>query len=214
MVLLGQSGAGKTTLLGLLLGHVQPSAGSVEVLGAEPTTLSGRKLREHRSRIGSIGQHLDMALPLRVVHNVNAGRLGRWSSARAALSLLVPSGRDEVGEALATVGLADRIDDRTDSLSGGERQRVAFARLVLHRPELALADEPTSSVDPDLADTLFAVLCERGRPWTLVASVHDPSLGLRHCDRAVGLRAGEIVFDRRADEVEQGDLTALYGRRK
>ncbi|MEZ5279341.1 MAG: ATP-binding cassette domain-containing protein [Acidimicrobiales bacterium] len=212
VALLGQSGAGKTSLLGLLSGLVGPTSGELTVLGADPTSLRGRRLREHRARIGSVGQHLDMALPLRVIHNVNAGRLGTWSAGRAAWSLVRPSGRGEVLEALEQVGLANRIDDRTDSLSGGERQRVAFARLLVHRPDLALADEPTSSVDPDLADSLMGMLCAPDKPWTVVASMHDPDLALRHAGRIVGLKEGVVVFDRPTAQVSRTDIAGLYER--
>ena len=208
--LLGASGAGKSTALAVLAGLVRPSAGSVEVLGDVPTELRGRRLRAHRARIGTVGQHLDMALSLRVVHNVNAGLLGSWSTPRALWSLVSARHREEAIVALGAVGLADRLLDRTDSLSGGERQRVAVARLLIQRPELVLADEPTSSVDPRLADQVMELLCPTGAPWTSVVCMHDPELARRHADRLVGLRAGRIVFDAAPDQVSAQDLIDLY----
>jgi phosphonate transport system ATP-binding protein len=151
-----------------------------------------------------------MALSLRVVHNVNAGLLGSWSTPRALWSLVSARHREEAIVALGAVGLADRLLDRTDSLSGGERQRVAVARLLIQRPELVLADEPTSSVDPRLADQVMELLCPTGAPWTSVVCMHDPELARRHADRLVGLRAGRIVFDAAPDQVSAQDLIDLY----
>lgn len=213
VALVGASGAGKTTLLAVLSGLVQPSAGSVSVLGLDPGRINGRALRAHRSRLGVVSQHLDMALPLRVIHNVNAGRLGRWSTASSLWSLLRPAGRVEATQVLDRVGLADRLLTTTDTLSGGERQRVAVARVLRQQPDLVLADEPTSSVDPRLADEVMGLLCgSTNTPsgWTTVVSVHEPALARRHADRMVGLRGGRIVFDRSPNHVSDADLVDLY----
>ncbi|MEL7155266.1 MAG: ATP-binding cassette domain-containing protein [Actinomycetota bacterium] len=214
VALVGASGAGKSTLLGLLTGLVPPSSGRVDVLGRRLGELRGRHLRAHRARIGSVSQQLDLALPLRVVHNVNAGRLGRWSTAAALASLARPTGRSEVVAVLDAVGLADRVDARTDELSGGERQRVAVARVLRQRPELVLADEPTASIDPRLADQVMELLCgpRNQAPWTTIVSVHDPALARRHADRLVGMAGGRIVFDRPPDHVNDEELAALYRR--
>lgn len=213
VALVGPSGAGKTTLLAVLSGLVQPLAGSVSVLGVDPSELSGRSLRAHRSRLGIVTQHLDMALPLRVIHNVNAGRLGRWSTASSLWSLLRPAGRAQATEVLDRVGLADRLLSSTDTLSGGERQRVAVARVLRQQPDLVLADEPTSSVDPRLADDVMGLLCgavDVPSGWTTVVSVHEPDLARHHADRMVGLRSGRIVFDRKPADVSADDLADLY----
>lgn len=208
--LLGASGAGKTTALAVLSGLVAASEGTIEVLGSDPAALRGRNLRAHRARVGTVGQHLDMALSLRVVHNVNAGLLGSWSTRRSLWSLLSARCREEALAALEAVGLADRLLDRTDSLSGGERQRVAVARLLVQQPDLVLADEPTSSVDPRLADHVMELLCPADAPWTSVVCMHDPELARRHADRLVGLRAGRVVFDAAPDDVSGHDLVELY----
>ncbi len=223
VALLGASGAGKSSLLDVAAGLVTPTSGSVEVLGDRPGELRGRALRAHRTRVGSVRQSLDLALPLRVIHNVNAGRLGTWSTSASLWSLIRPSGRAEALTALDAVGLADRLWSRTDELSGGERQRVAVARVLRQGAELVLADEPTSSVDPQLADLVMRALCgtsdgrtgevadERldGLP-TVIAAVHDPALARRHFDRIVGLRGGQVSFDLAAPEVDDSLLDELY----
>ncbi|MCA0143885.1 phosphonate ABC transporter ATP-binding protein [Blastococcus sp. LR1] len=213
VAVVGASGAGKSTLLGVLDGSVTPTAGVVEVHGADPAALRGRELRRLRARTGTVRQHLDLPGQLRVVHNVNAGRLASWSAARAAWSLLRPVGTAEVRAALERVGLGDRLHDRTDRLSGGQRQRVAVARLLLQRPELVLADEPASALDPALADVVLGLLgrlaTEQG--GALVTALHDPALALRHCDRVVGLEDGRVVLDAPAATLTVASLEGFYG---
>ncbi len=216
VAVVGASGAGKTTLLRVANGGVAPTRGAVRVLGAAPGELRGAARRRLLSRVGTVHQHLELVRSLRVVHNVNAGRLGNWSTGRAAWSLLRPQGVDDVVAALAQVGLADRVFDRTDRLSGGQQQRVALARLLVQRPELVLADEPASALDPALADTameLLAGLVVDGR-GALVACLHDPALALRHCDRVVGLDAGRLVLDAPAASLRLIDLEGFFGVRR
>ena len=208
--MVGASGAGKSTLLAVANGSVPATAGRVEVLGADPATLGGRELRQLRARVGTVHQHLELVGQLRVVHNVNAGRLSAWPAWRAAWSLLRPQGLPEVLAALAQVELADRVYERTDRLSGGQRQRVAVARVLVQRPELVLADEPASALDPVLAERTMALLAGTGR--ALVASLHDPALALRHCTRVVGLAAGRVVLDSPTAALTPADLAAFYDR--
>ncbi len=213
VALVGASGAGKTTLLNVLNGSVMATAGSVRVLGKDPAALRGRALRRLRARIGTVHQHLELVGPLRVVHNVNTGRLAQWSPARAAWSLLRPQGVDEVVAALGRVGMADRTFERTDRLSGGQQQRVALARLLVQHPELVLADEPASALDPALADQALNLLCELAsdRGGALLASLHDPAMALRHCDRVVGLVHGRVELDARAAPLSLAELERFYG---
>lgn len=210
LALVGQSGAGKSTLLSLLGGLVGPTEGRVRVLGTDLGR--GRPRRAHRARIGIVSQQLHLPGALRVIHNVNAGRLGRRSTAAALWSLVRPDGVDEARAVLAEVGLGDVTQARTGTLSGGEQQRVAVARVLRQRPDLVLADEPVSAVDPRLSDDVAAVLCAPAAPWTTVISLHDPDLARRHATRMVGLREGRVVFDRPPASVGDDDLRALYDR--
>lgn len=211
VALIGPSGSGKSSLLGVIATMVTPSTGGRSVLGADPAALRGRARRRHQADVGLVSQGLDLVGPLRVVHNVNAGRLGRWNTLASLWSLVRPSQRHCVERALDAVGLADRIDDTTDALSGGERQRVAVARVLVQQPALVVADEPVSSVDPRLSHDVLALLCEQGR-WTCVVSLHQPELAVAHCDRIIGLRDGAVAFDRPAAEVTDDEIRALYRR--
>ena len=213
VAVVGPSGAGKSTLLGLANGSVLPTAGAVQVLGSAPSSLRGRALRQLRARVGTVHQQLELVDQLRVVHNVNAGRLSSWSAGRAMWSLVRPQGLPEVLDALTQVELADRVFERTDRLSGGQRQRVAVARLLVQRPELVLADEPASALDPALADRTLGLLAglATDRGGALIASLHDPALALRHCDRVVGLADGRVILDSPAAALSLAELERFYG---
>jgi len=212
VALVGSSGAGKSTMLGVIAGLISPTEGAVEVLGHDLAGLGGRRLREHRRRVAMVSQQLDLVLSLMTIHNVNAGYLGQWSSARALASLIHPRGRAEAAAALTQVGLEDRIFSRTDNLSGGERQRVAVARVLRQGPDLVLADEPTSSVDPRLSDEVMGLLCRppTDKPWTSIVSVHDPDLARKHAGRIIGLRHGRVALDTSSGDVSDEDLAKLY----
>jgi phosphonate transport system ATP-binding protein len=212
VAVLGPSGAGKSTLLGVLAGVVRPTSGRVRVLGGDLGTLRPAELRRMRSRIGAVHQQLHLVGPLRVVHNVNAGRLGRWSGLRALCSLARPQGLAEARAALHLVGLADRLHDRTDTLSGGQQQRVALARLIAQAPDLILADEPVSALDPALAEEVMELLATvlTGHGRTLVAGLHDAASARRWCDRVIGLAGGAVVFDLPSGQVTPDRTAALY----
>ncbi len=186
-----------------------PTSGTVRVLGCDPA----RDRRSLRGRVGTVHQSLELVGRLRVVHDVNAGRLAQWSAARAAWSLVRPQGLAEVLAALEQVGLADRAFERTERLSGGQRQRVAIARLLVQQPDLVLADEPASALDPVLADRALTLLGEPAlaRGGALVAALHDPGLVRRHCDRVVGLAEGRVVLDRPVAALSATDLAEFYG---
>lgn len=212
VALVGPSGAGKTTVLNLCNATIAPTIGSVSVLGHDLEAASPTELRALRRRIGTVYQQLHLVGPLRVVHNVNAGRLGSWTTARALRSLVRPVEAAAARQALAQVGIADKIHERTDRLSGGEQQRVALARVLVQRPALILADEPVASLDPARAEEVMDLLgsvVEEGT-GTLLVSLHDFDLARRRCDRVVGLRSGRILFDLPAGEVTDDAGTDLY----
>ena len=212
VAIIGPSGAGKTTLLRIAAAALRPGEGRVESLAVNPWQVAPRALQRLRARIGTIHQSPPIPPRLRVVTAVLAGRLGAWSTWRALLSLAYPSDIVGAREALARLDLADRLFDRCDRLSGGELQRVGIARVLYQQPDLLLADEPVSALDPSLSDMAVGQLvaqAERGGA-TLVASLHAVDLALKWFPRIVGLRAGELVFDRPANEVSATMLHELY----
>lgn len=212
VALAGPSGAGKTTLLRLMGGGLAPTSGRIRIFGRDPTRVSLRELRQLQRRIGTVHQGFHLVDNLRVVHNVNAGNLGRWSLARALLSLARPRELERTTRLLRRVGIADKRFERTGSLSGGEQQRVALARVLAQDPEVILADEPIASLDREnsreVMDLLADLSREEGR--TLVVSLHEVEYALSHCERVVGVRGGRIAFDAPAGEVTGEMVDRLY----
>ncbi len=211
--MVGPSGAGKTTIIGLANGTVLPTSGRVEVAGIDSTLLDRRQNRHVRQRVATVHQDFALVSSLRVIHNVASGRLGQWSTFRAIKSLIRPPHREEVYAVLEQVGIAEKLWERTDSLSGGQMQRVAIARALFQDPDLLLADEPVSSLDPARSKAVLDVLVQvtvdkPGR--SLVASLHDAPLAKSYFDRIVGISNGKIVFDLPASEVSSDRLDALY----
>ncbi len=211
VAVLGPSGAGKSTLLALLNGSLQPSEGSVRLFGVAPTELSTYSRRRLQRRVGTVSQGLDLIEQVRVLHNVNAGRLAEWGTTRSLVSLVWPRPDQRALVALETVGLGWAVHERTERLSGGERQRVAIARLLIQRPDLVLADEPVASLDPHRAAEVLGLL---GRvtdsSGTVVVTLHQPRLARDHCTRAIGLREGRLVFDIPIPELAGDRLDELY----
>jgi phosphonate transport system ATP-binding protein len=111
------------------------------------------------------------------------------------------------------VGLAEKAGTRADELSGGQQQRVAIARVLVQDPEVVLADEPFSSLDPGLRAQLAELLFDVAKGRTLIAALHDVALALEHFPRLVGLRAGRVVFDLRTEELRPEMIDDLYGKK-
>jgi phosphonate transport system ATP-binding protein len=212
VAVIGPSGAGKTSLLRLAGAALRPTSGGVQTLGQNPWLLRASALRRLRARVGLVHQAPPIPPRLRVVTAVLAGRLGVWPLWRAVASLALPCDVAGVRAVLAPLGLAERIFERCDRLSGGQLQRVGLARVLYQAPELLLADEPVSALDPTLADQALAQLVAQAqaRGATLLASLHAVDLALKWFPRVVGLRAGEVVFDAPNTYVTPAMLKALY----
>ncbi|MCH2222194.1 MAG: phosphonate ABC transporter ATP-binding protein [Dechloromonas sp.] len=214
IALIGPSGAGKTSLLSVIGTALAPTAGQGTVLDAP---LAGRTLRESdlkhlRARIGTVHQAPPIPGRQRTVTAVLAGRLGQWPAWKSLASLLYPMDAPGAKAALERVDLADKLFCRCDQLSGGQLQRVGIARVLYQQPDLILADEPVSALDPALAQATIRLLVAdaEARGATLIASLHAVDLALGNFQRIVGVKAGRIAFDLPSERVSDALLRELY----
>jgi len=212
VALVGSSGAGKSTLIGLLNGTLLPSQGEVWVLGRNLAHLRPKLLRQVQRQIGTVYQQFHLVDNLRVIHNVNAGHLGYWSFLKAAVSLVWPMDIETAAQALAQVGIPEKLYERTDRLSGGQQQRVAIARVLVQNPTAILADEPISSLDPERSREIMDLLrhLSKDSGKTLVTSLHAIEFARSHYQRIIGLRQGHILFDTPAKALSPSMIEALY----
>lgn len=212
VALIGPSGAGKTTLFRMLNCTLRPTSGRIWIGGDEAVGLYGRRLREVRRRIGTVYQQHNLVPRLKVIHNVLSGKLGRWSLMGSLASLVRPAELDLAYRALTDVGIGEKLFSRTDELSGGQQQRVAIARVLVQDPDVVLADEPVSSVDPSLATTIVKLLVdisERTKK-TLLVNLHSTELALGFFPRIVGIKNGRPLFDAPPERVTPELLQELY----
>ena len=212
LAVIGPSGAGKTSLLRIVSAALRPTEGQVELLGSHPWALGAGELKRLRAHIGVVHQTPPIPPRLRVVTAVLAGQLGQWGAWKGLRSLLYPTDIAGAREVLARLELADRLFDRCDRLSGGQLQRVGIARVLYQRPQLLLADEPVSALDPTLADAAVGQLVAQSEASgaTLLASLHAVDLALKWFPRLVGMRSGEVMFDLPATAVDRRLLQELY----
>ena len=216
VALIGANGAGKSTLLHCCTRLIEPSSGSVEVLGQAITTLPHRRLRAVRAQIGFVFQRHNLVGRLSVLTNVVHGAQGRLPVFRAVaawFNALAPAQlRAEAMHCLDLVGLADFASHRADQLSGGQSQRVAIARALMQRPALLLADEPAASLDPGAGDEVMALFHDltARRGITRVFTSHNLHHARAYADRIIALADGAIVIDRPAAQLAEADLRGLY----
>ena len=212
-IVIGPSGAGKSTLLRCINRLVEPTSGRILFKGTDLVALHGQTLRECRRRIGMVFQEFNLVERLSVIENLLSGRLGYVSAWRAWLRKFPEGDIARAFELLDQLGLSEFAAKRADALSGGQRQRVGIGRALMQEPELLLADEPTSSLDPktsvEIMETMASLARQRHIP--VIVNMHDVNLAKRFADRVVGMTDGRVVFDGKADDLATEELSAIYG---
>ena len=212
-VIIGPSGTGKSTLLRCINRLVTPSHGSILFHGVDLATLSGRALREARRSIGMVHQEYNLVERLSVMENVLCGRLGYMPAWRAWLRRYEPQDIARAFDLLDAVGLGDFATRRADQLSGGQRQRVGIARALMQEPQLILADEPTSSLDPKTSVEVMEIMVRlaSARDIPVLINIHNVELAKRFATRIIGMTRGEVVFDGTPQELMDHHLADIYG---
>jgi ABC-type lipoprotein export system ATPase subunit len=201
VALLGKSGSGKSTLLNLIAGLDRPTAGRICVSGRLLSKLSPAAIADYRREcVGMIFQAYNLVPWRTALQNVQLPMV----FARRAKGERETAAR----EALAAVGLAERMEHRPSELSGGEQQRVAIARALMNGPELLLADEPTGNLDSSTAEEIIELLSRfteisptaKSQTATILVT-HDEELARRFATRVVHLQDGRLDRDSGADGV-------------
>lgn len=187
MVIIGGSGTGKSVMIKCILGLIRPESGSIKVDGVEVTGLKGRALADHQARFGMLFQGGALFDSLPVWRNVSFALSGSAANRRAAAI-----------DNLARVGLgADVADLRPSELSGGMQKRVALARAIAVRPEILFFDEPTTGLDPIMADVINDLIrtLVTDLKITALTITHDMSSVRKIADRVAMLYQGRIIWE-------------------
>jgi phosphonate transport system ATP-binding protein len=211
--IIGPSGTGKSTLIRCINRLVEPTAGEILFQGVDLAKLKGAELRAARRKIGMVFQEYNLVERLTVMENVLTGRLGYMSAFHAWLRKFTPEDIEEAFNLLDAVGLASFANQRADALSGGQRQRVGIARAVMQHPEILLADEPTSSLDPKTSVEIMELMANLAgkRNIPVIVNIHNVDLAKRYCQRMIGMTGGKVVFDGTPAELTDANLQAIYG---
>lgn len=219
IVIIGRSGCGKSVLLKLIMGLLKPDSGKILVNGDDVTALNDKELRELRQKFGMLFQASALFDSMTVDENVGLGL-------REHTKLLEDEVKQRVQEKLKMVGLSRVEEKKPAELSGGMKKRVGLARAIAMDPEYVLYDEPTTGLDPIMADVIndLIISLRNTLSITSIAVTHDIVSAYKIADRVAMLYEGKIIFVGTPQEVKntndptvkqfiegsaQGPITAL-----
>jgi phosphonate transport system ATP-binding protein len=213
IVIIGSSGSGKSTLLKSINRLIEPSSGKIFIKGKEILNCSKKDIYKIRGKIGMIFQEFNLIERESVLKNVLDGRLSFNSSFNTILGRFSRKDYSLSRENIERVGLKDLENETVANLSGGQKQRVAIARTLSQKPEIILADEPVSSLDPKLMkevmDLLKAICVEKG--ITLITNLHFLEFAKTYGSRIIGMKEGQIVFDGKPEDLTKIQINSIYG---
>ncbi len=198
-VIIGQSGGGKSVLLKHMIGLIRPDKGKVEVDGQDITALSERQLNEIRKRFGMLFQEAALFDSMTVGQNVAFPLVEHTKLPRSRI-------REVVNEKLAHVGLRGVEDKMPSELSGGMKKRVGLARAIALEPEIILFDEPTTGLDPIMADAIDQLIVDIQSRLnvTCVVISHDIGGTFKIAHKIAMLYQGKIIEYGTPEEIKNG----------
>jgi phospholipid/cholesterol/gamma-HCH transport system ATP-binding protein len=188
MVVIGGSGVGKSVLIKCIIGLVRPDSGSIRVDGQAITSLNEKSLNEIRKKFGMLFQAGALFDSLSVWENVGFGLKQHTSLGNEEIKAIAV-------DKLRLVGLRHVEDLMPSELSGGMRKRVSLARAIAMEPEILLYDEPTTGLDPIMADVINDLIVQMRKKLevTSIAITHDMVSAYKIADRIAMLYQGEII---------------------
>lgn len=189
VALLGKSGSGKTTLL--------------------------KRMYELQNKNSSyIPQELGLVNNLSVFHNVYISQLDNNSLFYNIRNLIKPNNneKNQILNILEQIDLTEKIFEKSSNLSGGQKQRVAVARALYEKKNILLADEPISALDEHLSSKVIDKLLRSFE--TVICTLHNVDLALENFERVIGLKNGNLIVDKKCEEITKEDRKALYDATK
>jgi len=200
IVIIGQSGCGKSVLLKTVVRLLEPDRGEIEIEDISLRNISKHELYEIRKKIGMVFQGSALFDSLNVWENVGLGLIEHSKMNRAEI-------RKIAREKLKLVGLINVGDKYPAELSGGMKKRVAIARAIAMDPKFVFYDEPTTGLDPIIADRINDLIIELQKKLkiTTVAVTHDMISAYKIANRIAMLYNGRIIFDGTPNEVQNTD---------
>ncbi len=199
-VIIGRSGCGKSVLLKHIIGLLRPDKGDVVVDGLALSRLKRREMYRVRRKIGMLFQNSALFDSMTVEENIALGVREHRMFPEAEI-------RDRVAELLEMVGLPGIQHMYPAELSGGMRKRVALARALMMQPEYVLYDEPTTGLDPIMADSINELMIRINEAMgvTSVVVTHDMASAYKVGDKMSMLEEGKVIFTGTPEEIQAGD---------
>ena len=199
-VIIGRSGCGKSVLLKHIIGLLKPDAGDIFIDGQNITTFSKGDLFQLRKRFGMLFQGSALFDSMSVGENVGLGLREHTHLAEDEIA-------EKVRHRLKEVGLPGIEDKRVAELSGGMKKRVGLARALAMDPDFILFDEPTTGLDPIMADTINELICDLNKKTseTIIVVTHDIVSAYKIADHIAMLYEGEIIFKGTPAETKNTD---------
>ncbi|WP_308909984.1 ABC transporter ATP-binding protein [Pseudokordiimonas caeni] len=199
LVVIGGSGTGKSVMLKSVLGLIKPDAGEIMIDGENVLTMSRSERREVLTRFGMLFQGAALFDSLPVWENVAFGLIqGKGMDRKEAQDIAI--------EKLRRVGLSPDVGNLSPSeLSGGMQKRVGLARAIAAEPEIIFFDEPTTGLDPIMADVIndLIVECVKDLGATTISITHDMASARKIADRIAMIYHGEIIWEGTRDEIDR-----------
>ncbi|MCR9256186.1 MAG: phosphonate ABC transporter ATP-binding protein [Alphaproteobacteria bacterium] len=211
--IIGRSGAGKSTFLRVLNRMTDASEGEAILEGVDVLKLKGRNKLAWQKDCAMIFQQFNLVPRLDVLTNVILGRLNNQSTLRSCLKFFTKEERYQALSLLDRFGVSESALQRAETLSGGQQQRVAICRAMMQEPKIVLADEPIASLDPLNARLVMESLLSinREEQITVISNLHTLDTARTYCDRVIGMRQGEVVFDAPSSDLTDEMAREIYG---
>lgn len=197
MVIIGPSGCGKSVLLKHIVGLLQPDSGKIIIDGEDITQYSERELYQLRERFGMLFQSAALFESMTTGENVGLWIMEHTNTPRDEVSV-------KVERILNLIGLRGVQDKRPSELSGGMKKRVGLARAIIHEPRFVLYDEPTTGLDPIMADIINDLIIKVRAELknTAIVVTHDMTSAYKVADRIAMMHKGKIIFIGTAEEIQ------------